>query len=268
MKLATATVTFHGDLTNKLRAIAAAGFTGVEVFATDIEPGGMDAAAIGELVADLGLSVSTFMPFREFEAMPEPARSDNFDRAERQFDIMQALGTDLLLTCTNVSPDASPEPKRAIADFHELGERAAARGFRVGVEPLAWARHVSDYRDGWDIIQRVDHPNVGLVLDSFHVLALGLPVEPIGHIPSDRIFDIQITDAPWLDMDLMPWSRQHRCLPGRGDFDLVSFVRAIKATGYTGVYSLEIFATEADTVPLPQHAVDALQSLQALMDTA
>ena len=31
--------------------------------------------------------------------MPDPQRTRNLDRAERKFDIMQALGTDLVLVC-------------------------------------------------------------------------------------------------------------------------------------------------------------------------
>lgn len=47
-----------------------------------------------------------FQPFRDFEGMPEPLRNRTFDRAERKFDLMQELGTDLVLVCSNVSPAA------------------------------------------------------------------------------------------------------------------------------------------------------------------
>ncbi|HID67413.1 MAG TPA: hypothetical protein EYP31_03965, partial [Roseibacterium sp.] len=36
---------------------------------------------------------------------------------------------------------------RAVADFHELGARAASRGLRVGCEALAWGKH-ADVRTG------------------------------------------------------------------------------------------------------------------------
>jgi 4-hydroxyphenylpyruvate dioxygenase len=50
---------------------------------------------------------------------------------------MQELGCDLLLVCSNVSPEAIGGIDRAAADFHELGERAAKRGLRVAFEALA-----------------------------------------------------------------------------------------------------------------------------------
>jgi 4-hydroxyphenylpyruvate dioxygenase len=76
-----------------------------------------------------------------------------------------------------------------------LGERAAARGLRIGCEALAWGKHVKDYRNAWEIARRANHLSVGLVLDSFHALALRLLVDAIPAIPSDKIFLVQLADA-------------------------------------------------------------------------
>jgi 4-hydroxyphenylpyruvate dioxygenase len=93
-------------------------------------------------------------------------------------------------------------------DFTELGERAARHGLRIGYEARAWGRHISDYRDAWEVVRRAAHPAVGLVLDSFHVLARGLSPESIRAIPGDRIFHVQLADAPKIDMDLKYKSRR------------------------------------------------------------
>ena len=57
--------------------------------------------------ADLGLEIIAFQPFRDFEGMPADKRERVFARAERKFDLMQELGCDLLLVCSNVSPDCA-----------------------------------------------------------------------------------------------------------------------------------------------------------------
>lgn len=265
MELATATVTVPGSLNDKLRAIAGAGFAMVEVFASELQESGDDPASVQRRIADLGMSVCTFMPFREFEALPEPRRSQNFARAEEYFDIMQALQTDLLLVCTNVSPDTLTDRSRMIDDFRELGERAAARGLRIGIEPLAWGARVIDYRDGWQLVQQVGLDSVGLILDNFHIQALRLPLDGIREIPAAKIFDVQLSDAPFLDIDPMSWSRRFRLLPGRGAFDLAGFVAAVRATGYDGVWSLETFDEKAAALPTRQVATDAYASLRNLM---
>src|SRR5882724_11165637 len=159
-KHSIATVALSGSLDEKLRAIAAAGFDAVEIFENDLLSFAGSPRDVGRLCCDLGLAICAFQPFRDFEGMPEPQRARNFARVERKFDLMQELGTDLLLICSNVSPASLGGIDRAADDFRELGEHAAKRGLRVGFEALAWGRHVNDYRDAWEIVRRADHPAI------------------------------------------------------------------------------------------------------------
>jgi len=266
MKTAIATVSISGDLTEKLAAIAAAGFDGVEIFENDFLAFDGGPGEVGRMVRDHGLEISLFQPFRDFEGMPEPQRARAFDRAERKFDVMQELGTDLVLICSNVSPISLGGIDRAAEDFRELGERAAKRGIRIGYEALAWGKHINDHRDAWEIVRRADHPNVGLILDSFHTLARKIDPDTIRSIPGDRIFFIQLADAPKIDMDLLYWSRHFRNMPGEGDLDVAGFMSAVAATGYDGILSLEIFNDQFRGGSPKSISVDGHRSLVYLMD--
>ena len=266
MQTAIATVSLAGTLDEKLAAIAAARFRGVEIFENDLLSFDGTPAGARRMVEDLGLKTITFQPFRDFEGMPEPQRDRNFSRAERKFDLMQELGCDLLLVCSNVSPDANGGIDRAAADFHELGERAAKRGLRIGFEALAWGRHINDYRDSWEVVRRAEHPSVGLVLDSFHILVRGTDLNPIRSIPKDRIFLVQIADAPLLDMDYLSWSRHYRCFPGQGDLAVDRFMAALQATGFDGLVSLEIFSDRFRAGSARSVAIDGQRSLLFMLD--
>jgi len=266
MKTSIATVSISGDLREKLAAIAAAGFDGVEIFENDFLAFDGTPAEVGRMVRDHGLEITLFQPFRDFEGLPEPQRSRAFDRAERKFDVMQELGTDLMLICSNVSPAALGGIDRAAADLRELGERAARRGLRVGYEALAWGRHINDHRDAWEIVRRTDHPSIGLILDSFHTLARRIDVETIRAIPADRIFIVQLADAPKMEMDLLYWSRHYRNMPGQGDLPVTDFMRAVAATGYDGPLSLEIFNDQFRGGSPRSIAIDGRRSLINLMD--
>ncbi len=127
-KRSIATVSLSGPLDEKLRAIAAAGFDTVEIFENDLLSFGASPRDVGQRCRDLGLSICAFQPFRDFEGMPEPQRARGFARAERKFDLMQELQTDLLLICSSVSPASLGGIDRAAADFRELGELAARAG--------------------------------------------------------------------------------------------------------------------------------------------
>ncbi|MGL3608085.1 bifunctional sugar phosphate isomerase/epimerase/4-hydroxyphenylpyruvate dioxygenase family protein [Rhizobium sp. G187] len=266
MKTSIATVSISGEFEEKLSAIARAGFDAIEIFENDFLAFDRSPADVGKMVRDHGLTVSLFQPFRDFEGMPEPFRSRNFDRAERKFDLMAELGTDLMLICSNTSPVSLGGIDRAAADFAELGERAAKRGLRVGYEALAWGRHIHDHRDAWEIVRRADHKNIGLILDSFHTLARKIEVNSIRSIPGDRIFIVQLADAPLIEMDLLYWSRHFRNMPGEGDLPVAAFMQAVAATGYDGFLSLEIFNDQFRGGSPEAISKDGRRSLVYLMD--
>ncbi|MGI9421903.1 MAG: bifunctional sugar phosphate isomerase/epimerase/4-hydroxyphenylpyruvate dioxygenase family protein, partial [Hyphomicrobiaceae bacterium] len=266
MKTGIATVCISGDLDEKLVAIAEAGFDGVEIFENDFLSFDGLPGDVGNRIRDLGLECLVFQPFRDFEGMPEPARTKAFSRAQRKFDLMQALGTDLILICSNVSEQSIGGINRAADDLRELGELAKDRGLKIGFEALAWGRHINDHRDAWEIVRRADHPNVGLILDTFHTLSRNIPVDSIQTIPPDKIFLVQVADAPIVDMDLLSWSRHLRSFPGQGELPLDAFMQALVATGYDGYVSLEVFNDEFRGGSTKRFAVDGHRSLSYLMD--
>ncbi len=268
MRTSIATVCISGVLHEKLEAIAAAGFKAVEIFENDLIAYPGSPADVRRICADLGLTILTCQPFRDFEGMPADKRQRTFDRAERKFDLLQELGTELLFVCSSVAPDAQGGIDRLAADFRELGERAAKRGLRVGYEALVWGRHINDYRDSWEVVRRAGHQSVGLILDNFHIQARGTELATLRSIPGDRISFVQIADAPKLQMDYLSWARHWRCLPGQGDFDLVGFMDALETTGYDGWLSLEIFNDRFRAGSATSVALDGRRSLIWMMEEA
>ena len=266
MKTSIATVSISGELPEKLEAIARAGFDGVEIFENDFLAFDGSPRDVGRMVRDLGMEITLFQPFRDFEGMPDPLRARTFDRAERKFDVLQELGADLLLVCSNVSGVSLGGIDRAADDFRELGARAAKRGLKVGYEALAWGRHINDHRDAWEIVRRADHPNIGLILDSFHTLSRKIDINSIRSIPKDKIFIVQLADAPLIDMDLLYWSRHFRNMPGEGDLPVTAFTSAVAETGYDGYLSLEIFNDQFRGGSTREIAADGHRSLVYLGD--
>lgn len=258
---AIATVCLSGDLRSKLEAVARAGYGGVEIFENDLLSFDGSPGDVRMLCESLDLRIVAFQPFRDFEAMPEPQRRRNLERAERKFDLMEELGTDFLLVCSNVSPQCIDDMQRVVDDLRELAEMAGKRGLRVGFEALAWGRHISDYRVAWEAVKRADHPALGVVLDSFHILSRGFELDTMARIPAEKIAFVQIADAPLLDMDVLQWSRHFRCFPGQGRLPLKAFMQVLAKTGYSGPLSLEIFNDAFRAAPSDATAKDGLRSL-------
>src|SRR3954447_4160073 len=249
-----ATVCLSGCLEEKLEAAAAAGFDAIELFENDLIGSRLRPREVRERCCALGLEISLYQPFRDFEAVPAP----DFRRAEAKFDVMQELGAPLLLVCSNVRPDAIDDDALAATQLRELAERADARGLRIAYEALAWGTHVNTYEHSWRIVELADHPALGTCVDSFHILSRG------GAAIGGRIFFLQLADAPRMDMDVLQWSRHHRLFPGQGGLDVAGVLRATLEAGYDGPLSLEVFNDVFRASDPARMAVDAMRSLLVL----
>jgi 4-hydroxyphenylpyruvate dioxygenase len=102
---------------------------------------------------------------------------------------------------------------------------------------------------------------LGVCLDSFHVLSRGGDPAGFAAIPAEKVFFVQVADAPQLRMDVLQWSRHHRLFPGQGAFDLAGFAGAVLDCGYAGPLSLEVFNDVYRQSDPARTAVDAMRSL-------
>jgi 4-hydroxyphenylpyruvate dioxygenase len=266
MRTAIATVCLSGILEEKLPAAAAAGFDGVEIFEPDLVSAPWSPVETRRRCQDLGLTVDLYQPFRDFEAVAPELLADNLRRAELKFDLMEQLGADTILFCSSVSPDAIDDDDLAAEQLHAVAARAAERGKRIAYEALAWGRHVNTWEHSWRIVRAADHPALGVCLDSFHILSRGSETAGISQIPGEKVFFLQLADAPRLDMGVLQWSRHHRLFPGQGHFDLTDFLGRVLSTGYHGPLSLEVFNDVFRQSDPQRTAVDALRSLLALQE--
>ncbi|OAH15922.1 bifunctional sugar phosphate isomerase/epimerase/4-hydroxyphenylpyruvate dioxygenase family protein [Streptomyces jeddahensis] len=266
MRTSIATVSLSGPLTEKLTAAARAGFDGVEIFENDLLASPLTPEEIRARTADLGLTIDLYQPMRDIEAVPEDEFARNLRRAEHKFRLMRRLGADTVLVCSSVSPLAVDDDALAAAQLRRLAELAEEYGIRVAYEALAWGRHVNTYDHAWRIVEAADHPALGTCLDSFHILARGSDPKGIEEIPGEKIFFLQLADAPLMAMDVLQWSRHYRCFPGQGGFDVAGFLGHVVRAGYQGPLSLEVFNDvfrQADARPT---AVDAQRSLIVLQE--
>lgn len=263
-----ATVSLSGILLEKLDAASAAGFDGIELFEQDLTTSNLSPEEIRRECEERRLTIMLFQPFRDFEGVNDAQFARNLERARRKFDLMHRLNTSRILVCSNVSPDTLADDALIIEQLGRLADLAREFGVHAGYEALAWGRHVNQWRHAWQLVNAVNCRELGLVLDSFHILARGDTTEGIAQIPGERISFVQIADAPRLSMDVLQWSRHHRCFPGQGEFDLASFTREVIESGYDGPLSLEVFSDTCRFRPARETAADAYCSLAYLESIA
>lgn len=266
MRRSIATVSLSGTLNEKLTAVANAGFDGVEIFEQDLLCSLWTPRRIRERCDELDLTIEMLQPFRDLEGMTDEQHVAAMRRFEGKLDIMAELGTDLILVCASCQPDAIDDDEVSAEQLRAAAELAHQRGMRIAFEALAWSTHVWDYRRAWKIVGMADHPALGTCQDTFHVLSRRLDPSAIRDIPGEKIFFVQLSDAPEMAMDILQWSRHHRVWPGQGAWDVAGFLENCLLAGYTGPLSLEIFNTVFRRADAERNARDALRSLLFVED--
>jgi 4-hydroxyphenylpyruvate dioxygenase len=266
MRTGIATVSLSGVLQDKLDAAAAAGFDTIELFDNDLIGSPSAPRDVASRCADLGLEIALFQPVRDVEGVPPESFDAVLHRLRTKLDVMSELGTTTLLACSNATTTAIDDLDLSAEQLHRVGELAADAGVTVAFEALAWGRHVNRISHAWEAVVRADHRSITLAVDTFHLLARGDDGSALAEVPGDRIGFLQVADAPWLDMNVLEWSRHHRCFPGQGTLDVTGVVAATLEAGYRGPLSLEVFSDVVRETDPFVTARDAMRSLVFLED--
>jgi sugar phosphate isomerase/epimerase len=262
------TITLVGPLEGKLRAIKAAGFTQVMLNATDIvsHPGGEEAAVAA--VRASGLRVTGFQVLRDFEGLSGHLHAYKVDVAKAMLSMCKALGSKVLLACSSSSAHASGDAALLVRDLRKLATLAVPLGINVAYEALSWGRHVNRLVQSWDLVNEAQRANLGLALDSFHILAHDTDLGVLEEIDPARVFLVQLSDFMWEETrtrdERIETARHYRVFPGEGvhSDELSDMVRRLDAMGYRGDYSFEVFNDDYHQLPLSMVAERARRSVK------
>jgi sugar phosphate isomerase/epimerase len=260
------TITLAGPLEAKLDAMTEAGFSQVMLKANDLvgHPQGWQAAA--KAVRASGLRGTGFQVLRDFEGLSGHLHQYKVDIAKAMLEMCAALGCKVLLACSSTSTHASPDLNHIARDLRKLAMLAIPHGIRIAYEGLSWGRTVNEFTTAWDVVSRADCPNLGIGIDSFHILAAQTPLAAIDDLDPDKIFLVQLSDFMWQETrtfeERMATARTFRVFPGEGVHteELVELVRRIDALGYAGDYSFEVFNDDYVQMPLPMVSQRARRS--------
>lgn len=260
------TITLAGPLEAKLQAMREAGFTQVMLKANDLvgHPGGLSAAV--QAVKDSGLRGTGFQVLRDFEGLSGHLHQYKVDIAKGMLEMCAALGCNVLLACSSTSRHATQDLDLIARDLRKLAMLAVPLGIKIAYEGLSWGHTVNEFTTAWDVVCRADCPNLGVGIDSFHVLAAKTPLSEIDYLDPSKIFLVQLADFLWQDTptfeERMATARTMRVFPGEGvhSGQVVELVLRLDKLGYRGDYSFEVFNDDFLNLPLPTVAERARKS--------
>lgn len=266
------TITLAGPLQAKLQAMKDAGFSQVMLKANDLvgHPGGWKAAA--QEVRESGLRGTGFQVLRDFEGLSGHLHDYKVDIAKTMLEMCAELGCDVLLACSSTSAHASQDLDHIARDLRKLAMLAIPFGIRIAYEGLSWGRTINEYTTAWDVVCRADAPNLGICIDSYHILAAKTPLEAVADLDPAKIFLVQLSDFMWHETptfeERMATARTYRVFPREGvhTAELIDLVQKLDSLGYAGDYSFEVFNDDFVQMPLPMVAERARKSALWLAD--
>lgn len=245
------TITLAGSLESKLDANVAAGFSQITLWAKDIagHPDGYE-AAVNE-VRQSGLRINGIQVMRDYEGLSGALHGYKVDSVKSMLMLCADVGAERLLICSSTSAHSSGDIDHIARDLRKVAMLATPLGIRVGYEALSWGRHVSDFMLSWEIVQRADRDNLGVCIDSFHLLANcslnGTDFDGLATIPGEKIAFVQLSDFMWDAVrspeERIETARHLRVFPGEGvhNAELTRMIRMIDRSGYRGDISFEVF---------------------------
>ena len=266
------TITLGGTLEAKLTATKLAGFSQLMLWAKDLVnyPGGLDAAV--RLVKQSGVRVTGIQVMRDYEGLSGTLHEYKVDIAKNMLLMCRAVGAPVLMVCSSTSKHASADMDKIAQDLSKLATLAVPLGVKVGYEALSWGRNVSECSQAWQVVESADHANLGIVIDSFHMLANNSSFDVIDDMPWHKIAMVQLSDYMWREIrsseERLETARHMRVFPSEGEHsaELSNLVRRIDRCGYRGDYSFEVFNDDYLQIPPEVVAERAKRSAKWVTD--
>jgi 4-hydroxyphenylpyruvate dioxygenase len=258
----------HLDYEAQLRTAARAGFRAVGLQAPAVEKylaSGRSLAEARSLLDSLDLAAPEMSFFADWIYARGEAKIAALRRFARLCELSEALGSRTVVSTT--SCEGTPDQALACENYAELCRMAGERGLVAGLEFIPWAT-VKTVADAWRLVERVNHPAAGLVVDIFHIAMGGSRLDDIRDLPAEKIAIVHVNDLRDTGEDVITLCRNRRLLPGEGQFPLRGFMEAVRVTGYGGWYSLEILNENYAKEDPDVIAGRSFASMKALMGEA
>lgn len=262
MNYAIATVSMRGTLIERLGAARKAGFSGIEFFYSDCVNSGLSMREIRAAMDDLGLVAESLQPLRGFEGAAGDERQAATEDAKRIFAAACALGAPIVGVCASERLSAA-DVQAAVPELQALARMADGHGLKLGYEALSWSTKICTLAQAWQVVELAGMDNLGIVIDAFHIGMRGEPVSLVADIPLHKILMVQLSDTQLpAGLPLMEVSRHHRCMPGDGRLPVAALMGILKARGYAGPLTLELFSDHYNQMPPDAVAARGIQSLR------
>jgi sugar phosphate isomerase/epimerase len=224
---------------------AKAGFTALEPWIAELDRHKSAAPLkdLGKKIADLGMTVESAIGFAPWIVDDDTKRAKGVEQMKREMDMVAQIGGKRIAA----PPAGNDNPN---IDLRKAAERYLVilkAGDEVGVVPEMefWGpvKVINTLAEAMFIAMSTGHPKACLLPDVYHLYKGGSGHDSIRMLSGDAVHVVHTNDYP-AEPEREKVTDAHRIYPGDGVAPLTKFFQNLKAIGFTGSLSVELFNRE------------------------
>ena len=223
--------------------VAEAGYDGIEPWVGEIQNFVQSGGKLEELrkqLSDTGLTVDSAIGFAKWIVDDDTERALGLENMKRDMDLVRSIGgTRIAAPPVGATDQSNLNLFRAAERYHALLQ--LGRSMEVTPQLELWGFSKSLSRLGELIFVAVEaaHPDACLLPDVYHIYKGGSEFGGLKMINGQSIHVMHMNDYP--DIPREKIGDADRVYPGDGNAPLPSILSDLRAAGFHGTFSLELF---------------------------
>jgi sugar phosphate isomerase/epimerase len=228
------------SLMDKIRIAHEAGYTAIELWINDVEDylaEGHKASEVRKVLDDSGLARPSMISLRDWCTADETKFATALDAAKRRLDLARELGVRRIVAGP---PGEDPPQALAVERYGQILDVSIDRGVPASLEFLGFVKGINTLERAWSICGSVGNPAGTITPDVWHMFRGGSNFATLDDIPAEHISCFHWNDAP-REPEREKQTDADRVYPGEGLVDLPALAAKLRAKGFDGALSLELF---------------------------
>ena len=255
------------SLVDEIDIAAKAGYHGIEPWVSEIDEHvkrGGTLKNLGQRCRDKGLSVESAIGFFEWIVDDDAHRAKALEEAKRNLDMLAQIGA------KRIAAPPLGATERADLDLHKAAVRYRALldlSDQFGVVPQAevwgFSKTLGRLGDAALVAIESGHPKACILADVYHLYKGGSDITGLKLLSAASMHNFHMNDYP-ADPPRDRIGDEHRVYPGDGIAPLGEILRDLKAMGYNGALSIELFNRaywKQDALTVAKTALDKLKAV-------
>jgi sugar phosphate isomerase/epimerase len=262
------TATIRGQklsLVQEIEIVARAGYQGIEPWVDELDrhvKDGKSLKDLGKLVRDRGLVVADAIAFAEWIVDDEQRRHKAFEEAKRIMSMLQEVGCKHLAAPPKGATDQlGLDLSRAAERYGELCKLGESMGVVPAMEMWGFSKNIHRLGEAVQVAMESGYPKACVLPDVYHFYKGGSDPHGLRLLNKDAIAILHVNDYP--NKDRAKITDADRVYPGDGVAPLKEILRDLRAIGYCGMLSLEVFNRDYWRADALAVATTGLEKLRA-----